>query len=510
MFSAMVKGAPEEVDVLIIGAGLSGIGAAAQLGANFPKKKIVVLESRATNGGTWDLFKYPGIRSDSDMFTFGYKWDPWPGEQALADGRHILSYLRKVSARWGVDEKTRYNHKVTGADWSTQDKRWTVTAETPEGTKTFSTQFLWSAAGYYDYDHGHEPEFPGREAYQGEFVFPQFWPEDLDYAGKNVVVIGSGATAVTLIPNMCDTVGHITMLQRTPTYILSRPGKDLVAVGIGSTVGKLPKMVPFKGLRDRAGFEAVRWANVMLQISTFSLARTQPETVKKIIREGIVRSLTGLREKYMTREEANALVDQHFTPPYQPWDQRLCFVPDGDLFKAIRTGKAEVVTDRIKTFDATGIQLESGKHLDADIVISATGLKIKLFGGVELSIDGKPQTLSESLAYKGLALSGIPNLIFTIGYTNASWTLKADLVTDYAVKLLKLMDKKGYEQFLIERSDYDGEERPLMDMQSGYLQRAAAQMPRAGDRAPWGLKQNYLVDVKTITGAVADKPLVFS
>ncbi|HZP15505.1 MAG TPA: NAD(P)/FAD-dependent oxidoreductase [Nocardioides sp.] len=499
----------EQVDVLIVGAGLSGIGAAAQLGANFPTKKIVVLESREANGGTWDLFKYPGIRSDSDMFTFGYKWDPWPGEQALADGHHILSYLRKVAEKWNVDEKIRYRHKVISADWSSKDKRWTVVVDTPDGERTFATRFLWSCAGYYDYDHGHEPEFPGRATYKGQFIYPQFWPEDLDYAGKNVVVIGSGATAVTLIPNMADEVGHITMLQRTPTYILSRPGKDLVAVGIGSTVGKLPKMVPFRTLRERAGFEAVRWANVMLQISTFSLARTQPDTVKKIIREGIIRSLTGVREKYMTRDEAVAIVEEHFTPPYQPWDQRLCFVPDGDLFKAIRTGKASVVTDRIKTFTADGIELESGATLPADIVIAATGLRIKLFGGVEVSVDGVRIPPSDTLTYKGLALTGIPNFLFTIGYTNASWTLKADLVSDYAVKLLKHMEKKGYEQFVVER-DYDGEVRPLMDMQSGYLQRAAEQMPRAGDRAPWGLKQNYLVDVKTITGSIVDRPLTFA
>ena len=500
----------EHVDVLIVGAGLSGIGAAAQIGDNLPDKKVVVLEARDTLGGTWDLFRYPGIRSDSDMFTFGFKWHPWPGDRSLADAHLILDYLKTVATEHGVTERIRYRHQVVAAEWSTADRQWTVTAETPEGSKTFTASFLWSCSGYYDYEGGHSPVFPGLEDFEGTFVHPQHWPEDLDYTGKKVVVVGSGATAVTLVPSMAERAEHITMLQRTPSYILSRPGRDPLAVNLGRVMSKVPGFVPLKGLRERASFEAVRWANIMLTIVSYQLARHRPETMKRIVRDGVVKSLTARDGgKGFTPEEAEALADAHFTPPYEPWDQRLCFVPDGDLFKWMREGKASVVTDRIKTFTAKGIELESGETLEADVVISATGLRIKLFGGVQLHVDGEPIEANQSMAYKALMLSGIPNFAYTIGYTNASWTLKADLVCEYVVNLLRHMDEHGHEQVVVRRDPGVGE-LPFMDLASGYIQRAIEQMPKQGDRAPWQLKQNYLIDKRVLAGRVHDDVVTFS
>jgi cation diffusion facilitator CzcD-associated flavoprotein CzcO len=500
----------EHVDVLIVGAGLSGIGAAAQLRQHLPDLSVAVLESREVSGGTWDLFRYPGIRSDSDMFTFGFKWHPWPSDQSLADGHMILDYLRTIQREYGIDELIRYRHTVTAADWDTTAKQWTVTATTPEGEKRFTANFLWSCSGYYDYDQGHQPEFPGLADFEGEFIHPQHWPEDLDYTGKKVVVIGSGATAVTLVPAMSERVEKITMLQRTPTYIMSRPAKDPLARGLNGALSKVPGFVPFKGLREKAGFEATRWANIMLLIGSYQLARRKPELVKKMVLKGVVDQLTARAgQPGMSAEEAQAYAAKHFAPPYDPWDQRLCVVPNGDLFRAIRSGKADVVTDRIRTFTAKGIELASGETLEADIVVSATGLKIKLFGGVDIHVDGEPVDLSRSMSYKALMLSGIPNLAFTIGYTNASWTLKADLVADYVVQLLRHMRKNGFHEALVERDPRVGE-RPFMDLASGYIQRAADAMPRQGDRAPWMLKQNYLTDLRVLRGDVEDGVITFS
>jgi len=500
----------EHVDVLIVGAGLSGIGAAAQLRQHLPELSVAVLESREASGGTWDLFRYPGIRSDSDMFTFGFKWHPWPSNQSLADGHMILDYLRTIQREYGVDELIRYQHTVTGADWDSTAKQWTVTTSTPEGEKRFTTNFLWSCSGYYDYAEGHQPEFPGLADFEGAFVHPQHWPADLDYTGKKVVVIGSGATAVTLVPSMADRVEKITMLQRTPTYIMSRPAKDPLARGLNGLLGKVPGFVPFKGIRDKAGYEAIRWANIMILIGSYQLSRRKPELVRKMVLKGVVEHLTARPgQPGMSAAEAEAYAHQHFAPPYDPWDQRLCVVPNGDLFRAIRGGKADIVTDRIKTFTAKGIELESGETLEADIVISATGLKIKLFGGLDVHVDGQPVDLAETMSYKATMLSGLPNFAFTIGYTNASWTLKADLVSDFVVNLLTHMRSHGFQEALVTRDPSVGE-RPMMDLASGYIQRAAATMPRQGDRAPWTLKQNYLVDMRVMRGEVEDGVIAFS
>lgn len=497
--------AHDQVDVLIIGAGISGIGAAAQLGEHLPDLSYTVLEAREASGGTWDLFRYPGIRSDSDMFTFGYRWEPWPSDQSLADGHMILDYVRTVSKKYGVEDNIRYQHKVVAAAWSSAEKRWTVTAETPEGAVTISARYLWSCTGYYDYDQGYQPDFPGLERFQGTFVHPQLWPEDLDYAGKKVVVIGSGATAVTLVPAMAlptggQAVEHITMLQRTPTYIFSRPGRDPLARGLAGAVGLLPGFVPLKRLREKAGYEALRWANIGVLVGSYQFARRRPETMKRIIRDGVISHLTARDgQPGMTKDEATAYADKHFNPPYDPWDQRLCAVPDGDLFKAIREGKADVVTDRIETFVEDGIQLASGEKLDADIVISATGLTVKIFGGVELTVDGRPVAAFDSMAYKGALLSDLPNLFFTIGYTNASWTLKVDLVSEYAVKLLAEMKRNGHTEFVVPH-DPSVKASPYMDMEAGYLLRGADQMPRKGDRGRWRAPQNYLRDLRVLGG----------
>ena len=504
-----------DVDVVIVGAGLSGIGAACRLQEECPDRSYAILEARDAIGGTWDLFRYPGIRSDSDMFTFGFSWHPWPSDKSLADGHLILEYLRTIEREYGVDELIRYQHTVTAADWDTAARQWTVTVSTPDGEQRFTTNFLWACSGYYDYDEGHQPEFPGLAEFEGTFIHPQHWPADLDHAGKKVVVIGSGATAVTLVPAMAlggpgDVVEKITMLQRTPTYIMSRPAKDPLARGINNVLGKVPGIVPFKKTREKLGYEAIRWANIGLLIGSYQLARRKPELVKRMVLKGVVEHLTARPgQDGMTADEAQAYAEKHFTPPYDPWDQRLCVVPNGDLFRAIRSGRADIVTDRIRTFTAKGIELESGETLEADIVVSATGLKIKLFGGLDIHVDGKPVDMAQTMSYKAAMLSGLPNFAFTIGYTNASWTLKADLVGDFVVNLLKHMRAHRYTEALVER-DPSVEERPLMDLASGYIQRAADTMPRQGDRAPWMLKQNYLVDMLVMRGDVEDGVITFS
>ena len=476
----------EHVDVLIVGAGLSGIGAACQLKTGHPDRSVAILEAREASGGTWDLFRYPGIRSDSDMFTFGYRWRPWPGDTALADGHLILDYVRTVAEEYDVDKVIRYRYRVTGADWDSATARWTVQIEHDGAPLTMTAGFLWGCTGYYDYDEGHAPVFPGAEDFTGQVVYPQFWPEDLDYEGKKVVVIGSGATAVTLVPAMSPTAGHVTMLQRTPTYIIPQPGTDSWA----------KRLAP---LPDALTYPIVRWKNVLRMVASYQLARRFPEKTKAMLRKFTEQQLP----------EGTAY-DEHFQPPYDPWDQRLCVVPDSDLFKALRSGKADVVTDTIETFTATGIRLTSGRELEADIIISATGLKLKLFGGIDLTVDGVVQEQGNQMTYKGLMVSGLPNFAFTIGYTNASWTLKADLVGEYVVRLLAHMDDKGLRS-VVPVKDPEVGERPFMDLSSGYIQRALDGLPRQGDRAPWLLKQNYLVDVRTIRrDKIADAVLRFT
>jgi cation diffusion facilitator CzcD-associated flavoprotein CzcO len=476
---------PEHVDVLIVGAGLSGIGAACQLREHLPTKSVAVLESREASGGTWDLFKYPGIRSDSDMFTFGFSWRPWPGDKALADGPAILDYLRTVAEEYAVDELIRYRHRVTRASWDSENALWTVDIEHAGTPVTMTARFLWTCSGYYRYDEPYAPDFPGADSFGGTILHPQHWPEDLDYAGKNVLVIGSGATAVTLVPAMAGTAGHVTMLQRSPSYILSRPGRDRLATALS----RLP---------TRMSYPVVRWANILLTVGSYQLARRRPGLMKGLIRKGVAAQVPDSVD-----------VDLHFTPRYDPWDQRLCFVPDGDLFSALQAGEASIVTDTIETFTPNGVRLTSGRELEADIIVTATGLQLLPFGGIDLVVDGEPVDVSKTMAYKALMLSGVPNFVYTVGYTNASWTLKADLVSTYVVRLLKHLDLVGARSAVPVREP-DVEEIPFMDFQSGYVLRALDRLPKQGDRVPWRLKQNYLTDLRTIKrGAVDDGVLAF-
>ncbi|HYF71412.1 MAG TPA: NAD(P)/FAD-dependent oxidoreductase [Nocardioides sp.] len=464
----------EHVDVLIVGAGLSGIGAACRLRTEHPERSVAVLEAREVSGGTWDLFRYPGIRSDSDMFTFGYKWRPWPGDTALADGPSILDYLRTVAREYAVDELIRYRHRVVSASWDSAADLWTVEVDHDGEIRTFTTHLLWACGGYYDYDQGFSPEFPGQEDFRGTVVHPQHWPEDLDYTGKKVVVIGSGATAVTLVPAMAQAgAGHVTMLQRSPTYILSLPGRDPLATRL-------------KRLPTKVSYPIVRWKAILLAVATYQLAQRRPQLVKGAIRKTTAKQLP-----------PGVDVDVHFKPAYNPWDQRLCFVPDGDLFKAMRSGKASVVTDHIESFTETGIRLRSGEELEADVIVTATGLTLKAMGGIELVVDGTPVKMQDTMTYKALMLSDVPNFVFTIGYTNASWTLKADLVADFVCRLLTFMDEHGVRRAVAPRDPSVGEER-LIDFSSGYILRALDTLPRQGDREPWKLRQNYLKDVRSI------------
>ncbi|MCW2764616.1 MAG: ethA [Nocardioides sp.] len=463
----------EHVDVLIVGAGLSGIGAACQVKSNHPGRSLAVLESRAASGGTWDLFRYPGIRSDSDMFTFGYHWRPWPSDTALADGRLILDYVRKVAEEYDVDGLIRYGHTVLSASWDSDTSLWTVRAERDGTPITLTAGLLWGCSGYYDYQEAYAPEFPGAADFTGQVVHPQFWPDDLDYEGKLVVVIGSGATAITLVPALAGTAEHVTMLQRSPSYVLSRPDRD-------------PWAVALRRLPESVRYPLVRWKNILQAMAFYKLSKVRPELIKKVVR--------GATRKQLPE---GVDVDVHFRPTYNPWDQRVCFVPNGDLFRAMRQGRASVVTDTIETFTEKGIRLTSGQELAADIIITATGLKLMPFGGIELEVDGKPVVLGETMTYKALMLSDVPNFIYTIGYTNASWTLKADLVSDFVVRMLSHLDEHGHRTFVAERDPSVGE-RPFMDFSSGYVLRALDHLPRQGDRAPWLLKQNYVTDLRTI------------
>ncbi|MCG5433025.1 NAD(P)/FAD-dependent oxidoreductase [Mycobacterium sp. MYCO198283] len=480
----------EHLDVVIVGAGISGISAAWHLQDRCPTKSYAILERRDNLGGTWDLFKYPGIRSDSDMFTLGFRFKPWTSAQAIADGPAILEYLKETAAEFGIDSHIRYRHKVVSADWSDDEGQWTVRVEVDGEERTITCNFLFAASGYYNYDQGYSPKFPGAEDFRGTIVHPQHWPDDLDYAGKNVVVIGSGATAVTLIPSMVKTgVGHITMLQRSPTYIGTLPAKDPFADRVNNS--PLPQSV--------SSF-LVRWKSVLFQFAQYRLARRYPKFMRKTLMTMAERRLP---EGYD--------VEKHFGPRYNPWDERLCLAPNGDLFKVIREGKAEVVTDTIERFTENGILLTSGRELPADIIITATGLNLQLFGGATLHRNGEPIELNQTMAYKGMMLSGVPNLAFTIGYTNASWTLKADLVSEYVCRVLNYMDAHGYDCVEPSRPGPDVEERPLMDFTPGYVLRALDWLPKAGSKLPWRLNHNYMLDLRLIRyGKVDDEALHFS
>ncbi len=464
------------VDVLIIGAGLSGIGAACHLTMRCPGKTFAILESRAAIGGTWDLFRYPGIRSDSDMFTLGYSFRPWGESKAIADGPAILRYVRDTAAAYGVDGKIRFGHRVTRAAWSSEEAMWTVEAEAgADGAPVrFTCGFLFTCSGYYDYAGGYTPEFAGREQFAGRIVHPQAWPPDLDYRGKQVVVIGSGATAVTLVPAMADTAAHVTMLQRSPTYVVSRPAEDAAA-------NWLRRKLPAK-----LAYGITRWRNVLLTMFFYTLARRKPAKFK-----------AGVLAAVRAQLGPDYDVATHFTPSYNPWDQRLCLVPDADLFRAIRSGKASVVTDRIEAFTPGGLRLHSGTELAAEIVVTATGLKLVLLGGIEVTVDGERVDLAKSMSYKGMMFSGVPNLAAAFGYTNASWTLKADLTSEYVCRMLAYMDRRGFAECRPVKAA-EVAEVPFLDFTSGYVQRALDQLPRQGTTRPWKLRQNYIQDLVTV------------
>ena len=477
----------EHVDVLIVGAGLSGIGAACHLMANCPEKTFAILEARDSIGGTWDLFRYPGIRSDSDMYTLGYSFRPWEHPKAIADGPAILDYIKSTARDHGVEGAIRFGHKVVRGSWDSETARWTAEVERTDGEPlSFTCSFVHGCTGYYDYDQGFSPEFEGIERFGGQVIHPQHWPEDLDYAGKRVVVIGSGATAVTLVPSMAEQAEHVTMLQRTPTYVLSRPARDPVA-------DVLRRVLP-----AQLAYDIVRWKNVGLQAAFFQLSRRRPRWVKAAIRKHL-----------QMRLPKSVPTDPHFRPPYDPWDQRVCIVPDDDLFRALRRGSASIVTDRIETFTETGIRLASGTELDADIVITATGLNLLAAGGVDLTVDGEPFDLGETVAYKGLMFSGLPNLAISVGYTNASWTLKCDLSCEYVCRLLTHMDEHGYAQ-VTPRWQGPLPDTPLLDLKSGYVLRAIDRLPKQGPEAPWRLYQNYPRDIKLLKhDPIADEALEF-
>jgi cation diffusion facilitator CzcD-associated flavoprotein CzcO len=477
-----------EFDIIVVGAGLSGIGVAYHLQRDCPRKSFVILEARGAIGGTWDLFRYPGVRSDSDMHTLGYRFRPWRGEKAIADGPSILAYLDDTAQAYGIDCKIRFRHKVRRASWSSDDARWTLEVAGPEGRMlTYTCNFLQMCSGYYDYDAGYMPGWPGMERFRGEIVHPQKWPEDLDYAGKRVVVIGSGATAVTLVPAMADTAAHVTMLQRSPTYIVARPAKDAIADWL------------YARLPERPAHALARWKSILLQMYFYKVARRKPEAAKQRIIE-------------LAQAQLGPGADmQHFTPRYDPWDQRLCLVPDGDLFKAMRKAKASVVTDEIETFTETGLRLRSGEELAADVVITATGLVMKLMGGMELVVDGRTVNPGMTLSYKGMMLSDVPNLATTFGYTNASWTLKADLIAEYLCRMLNKMDRGGYAYCTPRNNDPSMVPDTTLPLNSGYMQRARDLLPKQGSKRPWRLHQSYAKDMLALRfGSVDDGTLVFT
>jgi cation diffusion facilitator CzcD-associated flavoprotein CzcO len=485
-----VEAAPDHVDVLIVGAGLSGIGAGCHLRMSCPGKTFAILEARDAIGGTWDLFRYPGIRSDSDMYTLGYPFRPWREAKAIADGPAIRSYIRETAREYGVDEQVRFHHRAVAAEWSTDEARWSVRVERTDTQETLeiSCHFLFTCTGYYRYDEGYSPHFEGSERFGGEIVHPQHWPEELDYTGKRVLIIGSGATAVTLVPAMADRAAHVTMLQRSPSYVVSLPGEDPLADLLRS---RLPA---------RIAYPIVRWKNVLLTTGFFLLSRHAPRFTKALIRRGV-----------MSRLPEGYDVDTHFAPRYQPWDQRLCLVPDGDLFDSLSDGRASIVTDRIETFTETGVKLESGVEIEADVIVTATGLNLLMIGGMGITVDGREIVLSETVGYKGMMFSGVPNLAVALGYTNASWTLKCDLVTQYVCRLIKHMDEHGYRQCTPREPGPGVAMEPFLDLASGYVLRSLHTLPKQGSRSPWRLHQNYARDVLMLRrGRLEDEGIEFS
>jgi cation diffusion facilitator CzcD-associated flavoprotein CzcO len=454
-----------------------------------PEKSFVILEGRAAMGGTWDLFRYPGIRSDSDMYTLGYRFRPWSDPKAIADGSAILKYIRETSEEFGLNEKIRYDHRVKKVCWSSGEARWTIEAETEpdKATAHFTCGFLYLCTGYYDYESGYTPEWSGMNRFRGRIVHPQKWTDDINYTGKRVVVIGSGATAVTLAPAMAERAAHVTMLQRSPTYIVSRPSEDKIANWLRAS------------LPARAAYAISRWKNVLLGMFFYSLSRRRPSVMKRLIAKGVKKEL------------GEEFADKHFKPDYNPWDQRLCLIPDSDLFRSIREGRTSIVTDQIESFTETGLQLKSGERLDADIIVTATGLVLKLMAGLKLIVDGAPVDMSKTMAYKGMMYSDVPNLASAFGYTNASWTLKCDLTAEYVCRMLKYMERHGYDICTPRANDPSVEPEPVLDFTSGYVQRALDTLPRQGSKTPWRLHQNYVKDLSMLRyGRVDDGTMEFT
>ncbi len=475
------------LDVIIVGAGLAGIGTAYRLQERCPGKTYAILEARDSLGGTWDLFRYPGIRSDSDMFTFGYRFRPWQNPQSLSAGEDILTYLRETAEENGIDRHIRYGHRVTGAGWSSEDRLWTVTVEGSAGNQEVRSRFLYLCTGYYDYDRAHRPEFPGEKDFGGTILHPQFWPDDLDYTGQRIVVVGSGATAMTLVPALAERAAHVTLLQRSPTYVMTLPNRNGIYHFLS---GRVP---------DRWAYRITRWANLGIGMAMFGLSRLFPEGARRLLMSGVARQVGPKVD-----------VARHFNPPYRPWDQRLCLVPDGDLFRVLREERATVVTDHIDRFTPTGIRLRSGLELTADLVVAATGLKVKILGGATISLDGVVVEPTTTMIYKGTLVSGVPNLALAFGYTNASWTLKTDLTATYFCQLLRHMDREGYTTF-VPQPEADVEARPFLDLSAGYIQRAKHTLPAQGSRRPWRVYQNYLLDaLMTRYGRIRDGVLKFA
>ncbi len=477
------------VDILIVGAGLSGIGAACHLQRECPNKSVAILEGRAALGGTWDLFRYPGIRSDSDMYTLGYKFKPWTNAKSIADGPSILSYIKETAAEYKIEQKIRFNQKAVSASWSSETANWRVESRHTETGEVaiIVCNFLMVCSGYYSYENGYVPDFPGAEQFQGQIIHPQKWPENLDYTNKRVVIIGSGATAVTLVPAMAEKAQHVTMLQRSASYIVALPAADALA-------NMLRRFLP-----NSFVYAFTRWRNALTAILIYQLSQRRPEMVKKFIKAQLRKALG-----------PDFDIDRHFTPPYNPWDQRMCLVPDGDMLIALRERRASIVTDHIDSFTPTGIALQSGEHLDADIIVTATGLNLLALGGMSLTVDGQATAINKAVTYKGTMLTGIPNLSFVFGYTNASWTLKADLLSDYICRLLNYMDKQGYRQATPYLNDSTVEDLPLLDLSSGYVLRAMDRFPRQGSKLPWRLYQNYVFDMLMIRfGGIKDDALEF-
>jgi monooxygenase len=467
----------EHVDVLVVGAGLSGVGAGYHLQTAAPQKSYAILEARDRIGGTWDLFRYPGIRSDSDMYTLGYSFKPWTSDKSIADGPDILDYVKETAAENGIDRKIRFNHRVVRAEWSTPDQRWTVTVERTDTDETLkmTAGFVLMCSGYYRYDEGYTPEFEGSDRFKGRIVHPQFWTDDIDYEGKRVIVIGSGATAVTLVPALARKAAHVTMLQRSPSYVVSLPAEDPIA------------RVARRFLPPKLAYSVIRWKNVALTMASFQLSRRRPRVMKAIIRKGVERQLPPGYD-----------IDTHFRPRYNPWDQRLCLVPDSDLFEAIGRGQASVVTDTIKSFTENGIQLDSGAELEADLIVTATGLNMLLLGGLSVAVDGEEIDFAKTMTYRGMMVTGVPNAAFALGYTNASWTLKCDLTHEYVCRLLNHMDRYGYTECVPENHDPMVTPQPMIDFSSGYVQRSIEQFPKQGSKAPWRLYQNYALDIRSL------------